>query len=89
MIEDHQVLAGSGLPQECSPVLGFCRLLLAVYTKFCRHCNSHGGLDVGKGVPFVWDPVCSTAFYTLCDSLIHASNAMTPVTLVWMVSDAG
>ena len=25
-----------------------------------------------KDVPFVWDPVCSTAFYTLCDSLIHA-----------------
>ena len=26
----------------------------------------------GKDVPFVWDPVCSTAFYTLRDSLIHA-----------------
>ena len=26
----------------------------------------------GKDVPFVWDPVCSTAFYTLFDSLIHA-----------------
>ena len=25
----------------------------------------------GKDVPFVWDPVCSTAFYTLRDSLIH------------------
>ena len=26
----------------------------------------------GKDVPFVWDPVCSTAFYALRDSLIHA-----------------
>ena len=26
----------------------------------------------GKDVPFVWDPVCLTAFYTLHDSLIHA-----------------
>ena len=26
----------------------------------------------GKDVPFVWDPVCSTAFYTLRDSLTHA-----------------
>ena len=26
----------------------------------------------GKDVPFVWDPVCSTAFYTLRDSLINA-----------------
>ena len=26
----------------------------------------------GKDVPFVWDTVCSTAFYTLCDSLVHA-----------------
>ena len=26
----------------------------------------------GKDVPFVWDAVCSTAFYALCDSLIHA-----------------
>ena len=26
----------------------------------------------GKDVPFVWDPVCSTAFDTLCDSHIHA-----------------
>ena len=26
----------------------------------------------GKDVPFVWDMVCSTAFYTLCDSLVHA-----------------
>ena len=26
----------------------------------------------GKDVPFVWDPVCLTAFYTLRDSLIHA-----------------
>ena len=26
----------------------------------------------GKDVPFIWDPVCSTAFYTLRDSLIHA-----------------
>ena len=26
----------------------------------------------GKDVPFVWDPVCLSAFYTLCDSLIHA-----------------
>ena len=26
----------------------------------------------GKDVPFVWDLVCSTAFYTLRDSLIHA-----------------
>ena len=25
-----------------------------------------------KDVPFVWDPVCSTAFYALRDSLIHA-----------------
>ena len=25
----------------------------------------------GKDVPFVWDPVCLTAFYTLRDSLIH------------------
>ena len=27
----------------------------------------------GKDVPFVWDPVCSTAFYALRDALIHAS----------------
>ena len=26
----------------------------------------------GNDVPFVWDPVCSTAFYALRDSLIHA-----------------
>ena len=26
----------------------------------------------GKDVPFAWDPVCSTAFYTLRNSLIHA-----------------
>ena len=26
----------------------------------------------GKDVPFVWDPVCSTAFYALRDSPIHA-----------------
>ena len=26
----------------------------------------------GKDVPFVWDPVCLTAFYTVRDSLIHA-----------------
>ena len=26
----------------------------------------------GKDVPFVWEPVCSTAFYTLRESLIHA-----------------
>ena len=26
----------------------------------------------GKDVPFVWDPVCLTVFYTLRDSLIHA-----------------
>ena len=26
----------------------------------------------GKDVPFVWKPVCSTAFYTLRESLIHA-----------------
>ena len=26
----------------------------------------------GKDVPFVWDPVCSTAFYALPDSLINA-----------------
>ena len=26
----------------------------------------------GKDVPFVWDPVCSKAFYALRDSLIHA-----------------
>ena len=26
----------------------------------------------GKGVPFVWEPVCSTTFYTLPESLIHA-----------------
>ena len=26
----------------------------------------------GKDVPFVWDPVCSSAFYVLRDSLIHA-----------------
>ena len=26
----------------------------------------------GTDVPFVWDPVCSTAFYALRDSLIHA-----------------
>ena len=26
----------------------------------------------GKDVPFVWDPVCSTAFYTPRDSLINA-----------------
>ena len=26
----------------------------------------------GKDVPFVWDPVCSTAFYALRDSLMHA-----------------
>ena len=25
-----------------------------------------------KDVPFVWEPVCSTAFYTLRESLIHA-----------------
>ena len=27
---------------------------------------------MGKDVPFVWDPVCSTALYTLHESLIHA-----------------
>ena len=43
--------------------LGFVGVLLAVYTQFCRYCNSHGGLD-GKDVPFVWDPVCLTAFHT-------------------------
>ena len=26
----------------------------------------------GKTIPFVWDTVCSTAFYALRDSLIHA-----------------
>ena len=26
----------------------------------------------GKDVPFVWEPVCSTAFYTLRESFIHA-----------------
>ena len=26
----------------------------------------------GKDVPFVWEPICSTAFYTLRESLIHA-----------------
>ena len=26
----------------------------------------------GTDVPFVWDPVCSTAFYALYDSFIHA-----------------
>ena len=26
---------------------------------------------MGKDVPFVWDPACLTAFYTLRDSLIH------------------
>ena len=26
----------------------------------------------GKDVPIVWDPVCSTAFYALRDSFIHA-----------------
>ena len=52
----------------------------------------------GKDVPFVWDPVCSTAFYTLRDSLIHTpilafprrpdstSWTLTPVTLIWVVS---
>ena len=25
----------------------------------------------GKDIPFVWDPVCSTAFYALRHSLIH------------------
>ena len=54
----------------------------------------------GKDVPFVWDPVCSTAFYALRDSLIHApilafptetglvstSWTLTPVTLGWAVS---
>ena len=27
---------------------------------------------MGKDVPFDWEPVCSTAFYTLRESLIHA-----------------
>ena len=26
----------------------------------------------GKDVPFVWAPACSTTFYSLRDSLIHA-----------------
>ena len=43
-----------------------------------RACNHRAGIMVtpmvaltGKDVPFVWDPVCSTAFYNLRDSLIH------------------
>ena len=47
----------------------------------------------GKDVAFAWDLVCSTAFYTLRDSLIHApmkpdstSWTLTPVTLGWAVS---
>ena len=32
----------------------------------------------GKDVPFVWDPVCSTAFYALRDSLIHAPILVFP-----------
>ena len=42
---------------------GVCRLLPAVYTKFCQHCNSHGGLD-GEGCP-----ICLGLF----DSFLHSA----------------
>ena len=54
-----------------------------------------------KDIPFVWDPVCSTAFYTLRDILymhlfwlfrqrpVSTSWTLTSVTLGWAVSDTG
>ena len=65
-------MAGSRLPEECSPVLGFCQLLSTVLYQIFADIATPMVALTGKDVPFVWDPFCSTAFYALRDSLIHA-----------------
>ena len=61
-------MAGSGLSQECSPVPGFCRLFMPNLADIATPLVAF----TGKDVPFVWEQVCSTAFYSLRDSRIHA-----------------
>ena len=58
--------------------LGRFQIALRVFASVWDLSAITGGLYqilvalTGKDIPFVWDPVCSTAFYTLCDSIIHA-----------------
>ena len=66
-----QVLAHSGLSEECPAVPGVCVVLLAFCPQFCR---SRGPLVAltSKDVPFVWRPACTTAFVSLRDALVRA-----------------
>ena len=65
-------MAGSRLPyKSVRQFLGF----VGYYRRFIPNLAGIATPMVAlteKDVPFVWDPVCSTAFYTLRDSLIHA-----------------
>ena len=45
-----QVLACSGLPEECPAVSGVRRILAAIYPQFCRYRTAPGGID-RKGCP--------------------------------------
>ena len=40
-----QVLACSGLPEECPAVYGICGILSAVYSQVCRHRRASGCID--------------------------------------------
>ena len=48
-----------------------------MYTEFCDIATPLVALT-GKDVTFVWEPVCSTAFYSLHDSLIHVPTLAFP-----------